>query len=157
VQPPGSDRTWTGLTDDVLPVDDVATWVVQSDCGAVIVFAGTVRDHAEGRAGVTALEYEAYAEEAEARLAALAEEALRRWPTLGRVALLHRTGALAVGDASVVVGVSAPHREEAFEAARWGIDTLKATLPIWKRETWADGVDWATGARPVEEVGEARR
>lgn len=131
---------------------DVGAWVVQPDCGAVVTFAGTVRDHAEGRAGVTALEYEAYAEEAGARLVALGEEALRRWPDLGRLALLHRTGTLAVTDVSVVVGVSAPHRDEAFEAARWCIDTLKATLPIWKRETWADGVDWGTGARPVADV-----
>jgi molybdopterin synthase catalytic subunit len=143
---------WTGLTDGVLSLAAVADWVVQPQCGAVVTFAGTVRDHAEGRAGVTELEYEAYAEEAETRLSALADEALRRWPDLGRVALLHRIGTLAITDASVVVGVSAPHRGEAFEAARWCIDTLKATLPVWKRETWADGVDWGTGATPVEEV-----
>ena len=98
------------------------------------------------------VEYEAYAEQVEPRLAQLAAEARRRWPSLGRLALLHRTGELAVGECSVVVAASAPHRSEAFEAARWCIDTLKETAPIWKREVWADGSGWGTGARPVNEV-----
>jgi molybdopterin synthase catalytic subunit len=143
---------WTGISADELPVAEVAAWVVQPGCGAYVVFAGTVRDHAEGRPGVVSLEYEAYVEQAEARLRALAEEARRRWPDIGRVALLHRVGDLSVGDVSVVVAVSTPHRSESFEAARWCIDTLKATLPMWKRETWADGVDWGTGGRAIEEV-----
>lgn len=143
---------WIGLTADALPVADVAAWVVQPHCGAFVLFAGTVRDHAEGRAGVTSLEYEAYAEQAEARLAAIADEARRRWPDIGRLALLHRTGELALSEVSVVVAVSTPHRGEAFEAGRWCIDTLKTTVPIWKRETWEDGADWATGARSIEEV-----
>jgi molybdopterin synthase catalytic subunit len=70
----------------------------------------------------------------------------------GRIALLHRVGPLGVGDVSVVVVASSPHRPEAFEAARHGIDTLKATVPIWKRETWDGGVDWGTCAHDVEQV-----
>lgn len=147
---------WVGLTEG--PLDDVGAvyaWCVLPSCGAVVLFSGTVRDHAEGRQGVTLLEYEAYAAHAERRLAEIGDEMRRRWPTVGRVALLHRTGALRLEESSVVVAVSAPHRAEAFDAARFGIDTLKATVPIWKREHWGDGADWATGAQHIRPVGEA--
>jgi molybdopterin synthase catalytic subunit len=85
-------------------------------------------------------------------LAAIAADARRRWPGLGRVALLHRVGRLELGEVSVAVVVSAPHRGEAFEAARFAIDTLKETVPIWKRESWSGGSDWGTRAVPVGEV-----
>ena len=127
-------------------------WAGLPSCGAVVLFNGTVRDHAEGRPGVSSLEYEAYEEEVVPRLAAIAAEARARWPVLGRVALLHRTGALVVRETSVVVAASAPHRPEAFSAARFCIDTLKATVPIWKRETWEGGTDWGTRSHPVEGV-----
>jgi molybdopterin synthase catalytic subunit len=120
----------------------------------VVLFTGTVRDHAEGRPGVSALEYEAYEEEVVPRLAGIAAEARRRWRVLGRVAALHRVGTLDVGDTAVLVAVSAPHRAEAFDAARFCIDTLKATVPIWKRETWEGGSDWAECSHPVDEVDE---
>jgi molybdopterin synthase catalytic subunit len=140
------------LTGAPLPVEVASGWVSRPDCGAVVVFAGTVRDHAEGRPGVSELTYEAYTEQVEPRLAALAAELRQQWSTVGRVILWHRVGSLHVGDCSVIVAVSAPHRDEAFEAARWGIDTLKATVPIWKQETWDGGEDWGRGARPVAEV-----
>jgi molybdopterin synthase catalytic subunit len=127
-------------------------WAERPQCGAVVLFTGTVRDHAEGRSGVTSLEYEAYEEEVSVRLAAIAAEARRRWPMLGRVALLHRVGSLEVGDTSVLVVVSTPHRAEAFDAARFCIDTLKTTVPIWKRETWEGGTDWAATSQPLREV-----
>jgi molybdopterin synthase catalytic subunit len=111
-----------------------------------------VRDHAEGRPGVSELEYEAYEEEVVPRLVAIAAEARRRWPDLGRVAVLHRVGTLAVGETSVLIAASAPHRGEAFDAARFCIDTLKTTVPIWKRETWNGGTDWALCSHPVDEV-----
>jgi molybdopterin synthase catalytic subunit len=152
--PDGDD--WVGLGSDPLPVVTALEWAGRPDCGAVVSFSGMVRDHADGRPGVTSLEYEAYEEEVERRLAAIAAEARRRWPVLGRVALLHRSGRMAVGETSVVVVVSAPHREEAFVAARWCIDTLKATAPIWKRETWAGGEDWSACAHPVAEVAPGR-
>ena len=113
------------------------------------MFLGVVRDHSEGRDGVTGLTYEAYEEEAVAKLAAVADEARRRWPVVDRVALLHRIGDLALSEASVAVVVSSPHRAEAFEAARFCIDTLKETVPIWKREHWEGGSDWGTRAQPV--------
>lgn len=117
-----------------------------------MVFVGTVRDHAEGRPGVVELDYEAYAEVAERRLAEIVGAARRGWAGLGRVVALHRVGPLAVTEAAVVVAVSAPHRAEAFEAARHLIDTVKATVPIWKRETWQGGAGWGTAAQDVAEV-----
>jgi molybdopterin synthase catalytic subunit len=126
--------------------------VARPDCGAVVVFGGTVRDHAEGRPGVSELEYEAYSAQVEPRLEAIAAEARRQWPQLGRIALLHRTGTLAVGEYSVLVAVSAAHRGDAFDAARYCIDTLKRTVPIWKRERWDGGEDWGLDSHEVAEV-----
>ena len=156
--PGGQDETrsrdWLALTGEPLPVGDVTTWVVVPGCGASVTFSGTVRDHAEGRPGVTSIEYEAYASQVEPRLAAIAAEARVRWPTLGRLALLHRTGPLEVGESSVVVAASAPHRGEAFDAARFLIDTLKATVPIWKKEAWEGGEDWGLDAKELREVSD---
>lgn len=149
---PRREDDWTELSAEPLPVDAVTAWATRSDCGAVVTFLGTVRDHAEGRPAVTELEYEAYEEHVVGRLESIIAEARTRWP-LGRVALLHRTGRLLPTECSVVVTVSAGHRGEAFEAARFCIDTLKATVPIWKAETWAGGTDWGLEARPVEEAG----
>jgi molybdopterin synthase catalytic subunit len=131
------------------PLDVGAThdWAVVPSCGAVVAFSGTVRDHAEGRDDVTALTYEAYEDRVVPVLEAIAAEMRRRWPEVGRVALLHRVGRLTLGEASVLVVVSAAHRPAAFEAARYGIDALKASAPIWKREHWRDGEAWGTGAR----------
>jgi molybdopterin synthase catalytic subunit len=154
---PAHGDSWLELTDASL--DDVATiytWCVQPGCGAVVLFSGTVRDHAEGRAGVTHLVYEAYAEQAAPRLAELAGEIRRRWPSAGRVAILHRVGRLELTESSVVVAVSTPHRAEAFEAARFGIDSLKATLPIWKEEHHGAGVDWGSAAQNIRSVHEGR-
>ena len=152
MQPPLGD-TWIALTEQALPIGAALDWAVRPGCGAVVLFSGTVRDHAEGRPGVTQLVYEAYTEQVEPRLAAIAEEARRRWP-VGRLALLHRVGELAVGESSVIVVASTPHRPEAFEAARFCIDTLKATVPIWKRETWQGGEDWGLCAHDVVDVGD---
>ena len=131
-----------------LPVDELRRWAGRPDCGAVVVFTGNARDHSEGRAGVTSLAYESYEEQAVPRLRAVAAELRRRWPEVGRVALVHRTGDVPLGEEAVVVAVAAPHRAAAFEAARFGIDAVKDTVPIWKRETWAAGSDWGAEARP---------
>ena len=157
LDPPYGRDDWVGVTADPLPVAAAAAFVERPDCGATVVFTGTVRDHSDGRPGVQSLEYEAYQEEVTPRLAAIAAEARSRWPETGRLVLLHRTGLLAVGESSVVVAASAPHRQEAFEAARFCIDTLKATAPIWNREAWAGGEDWSAQARPVAEVAEVPR
>lgn len=152
VHAPTSGDEWLALAHESLPVGTVYDWVGRPDCGAVVLFSGTVRNHAEGRSGVERLEYEAYDEVVSVRLAEIAAEVRRRWPAIGRVALLHRVGVLAVGDSAVIAAVSAPHRAEAFEAARFAIDTLKAAAPIWKHETWSDGADWGTGAQSIDDV-----
>lgn len=148
--------TWVALTTDVLSPGAIHDWAVRQDCGAIALFSGTVRDHADHRTGVSELEYEAYVEEVEPRLLRIAEAARNNWPDLGRIALLHRIGVLGLGDVSVVVAVSSPHRPEAFEAARFGIDTLKATIPIWKRETWEGGEDWGLASQDIIDVPQPR-
>ncbi len=142
---------WVGLSHDALPFGAAAVWVGRPDCGAVVVFSGTARDHAPGRPGVHRLEYEAYEEQVAPRLAAVALEARGRWPELGRVALLHRVGVVPIGESAVVVAVSAPHREAAFSAARFCIDALKASVPIWKRESWDGGESWGLEAQHLSE------
>jgi molybdopterin synthase catalytic subunit len=101
---------------------------------------------------VTVLEYEAYEEHVVPRLQAIVAEARVRWPSIGRVALLHRTGVVPVGESAVVVAVGAPHRGAAFDAARFCIDTLKASVPIWKRETWRNGESWGLEPQHIIEV-----
>jgi molybdopterin synthase catalytic subunit len=154
--PPPAGDDWLALTTEPLPVASAYEWAVVPGCGAVVLFAGTVRDHAEGRPGVSLLEYEAYEDQVVPRLAAIAAEARARWPVLGRLVLLHRTGVLGLGECSVVVVASAPHRPEAFAAARFGIDAIKATVPIWKREVWEGGADWALCAHELADVHELR-
>jgi molybdopterin synthase catalytic subunit len=139
------------LRETSLPVEIASAWVVRPDCGGIVVFVGTVRDHAEGRAGVSELVYEAYTEVATERMSRLAKQARTQWPGLGRVVIWHRTGRLAVTDTAVVVAVSAPHRGEAFDAAEWLIDTVKESVPIWKQETWAGGRGWGVDAQPISD------
>lgn len=146
--PPDGDN-WFELTDEELPVAAAYEWAVRPDCGAVVLFSGTVRDHAEGRDGVQALTYEAYETQVVPRFEEIGAEVRRRWPDSGRVALLHRLGELALGESSVLAVVSAPHRAGAFEAARFAIDALKESAPIWKHERWADGSGWGTGASEI--------
>ena len=147
---PAAGVDWLGLTATPIPTGAVSNWVVRPDCGAVVVFTGVVRDHADGRTGVTELTYEAYEEYAVARMDEIVVEARRLFPTLGKVAILHRVGRLDLGETAVVVAVSAPHRTEAFEAARYCIDTVKAVVPIWKHERWAGGEGWGTDATPLD-------
>lgn len=140
---------WVELGSEPLPVERATQWASVPDAGAVVTFLGIVRDHAEGRAGVTGLTYEAYESEATRVMAEIVAAARARWTDLARVAVLHRVGELALSDASVAVVVSSPHRGDAFEAARFCIDTLKESVPIWKREHWSGGDDWGLGAHEV--------
>ena len=121
------------------PIDHaVITERVRSNrAGAVCTFLGTVREITGGRR-TTALSYQAYPEMASKKLAELEAEARRRWPIV-ELAMVHRVGDLDLGEVSVVVAVSCPHRGDAFEACRWLMDTLKEVVPIWKRERWEDG------------------
>ncbi|MBC7543837.1 MAG: molybdenum cofactor biosynthesis protein MoaE [Candidatus Sericytochromatia bacterium] len=108
--------------------------------GGLVTFAGTVRNHNKGRE-VLYLEYEAYAEMAVAQLERIAATIRQRWP-VQRVTLIHRTGRLEIGEVAVFVGIAATHRDTAFDAARYGIDAVKAEVPIWKREVFVGGEVW---------------
>ena len=129
------------------PIDGstLTSEVAGDGSGAIVLFLGTVRDHSPGKTGVTHLEYEAYAEEVELKIVAVVEEAAARWP-INAGAVEHRTGRVEVGGVSVGVAVSAAHRADAFEAARYIIDELKARAPIWKKEHWDGGEEWSQGA-----------
>lgn len=111
--------------------------------GGVVTFQGVVRDNARGKQ-VRSLEYDAYIEMAEQQMAQIAAEVEHRWET-SAVAMVHRVGRLEIGECSVVVVVACPHRAEAFEACRYAIDTLKSTVPIWKKEIYTDGEEWVEG------------
>ena len=110
--------------------------VQQSDCGGVVLFLGTVRDLTDGRQ-TTALDYEAYPPMAERKLAEIEQEVRTRWP-VRQIAMIHRLGHLEIGEISVAIAVSCPHRAQAFEACQYAIDRLKQIVPIWKKEHWAD-------------------
>jgi len=126
-----------------LDVGRIAGTVSGTEVGGVVTFVGNVRAANAGRV-VRRLEYHAYPEMAQRELERLAAEARRRFGVL-EVAIVHRTGSLEVGDVAVVIAVGAAHRAEAFEAARWLIDTLKRTVPIWKKELFEGGEVWIEG------------
>ncbi len=128
------------LSDRPLAPDEVVARVAGPGAGGVVTFVGNVRDHARGRS-IEYLEYEAYPEMAEREMQKIVDEAGKRWPG-ARVAIAHRTGHLEIGEAAVVIVAAAPHRAEAFEACRFAIDTLKQTVPIWKKEVATDGEYW---------------
>ena len=147
---PPKSGDWVGVGTAPLPVEAAWRWAILPGCGGIVTFCGTVRDHSEGRPGVTSLEYEAYVEQVAPRLTRVAAAARERWGEIGRLVLLHRVGRLEVGEVSVVVVASTPHRAEAFAAAQFCIDTLKHTVPIWKRETWSGGTDWTLCSHEID-------
>jgi molybdopterin synthase catalytic subunit len=144
------------LTAEPLAVDAAQQWATVPSAGAVVSFLGVVRDHAEGRSGVQAMTYEAYEEPAVRAMADIVGELRKQWPSAERVALLHRVGELQLGEASVAVVVSSAHRDDAFLAARYAIDTLKQSVPIWKQEHWAGGSDWAVEQHAIRAVGASK-
>jgi molybdopterin synthase catalytic subunit len=131
------------ITLDALDARRMEVAVSHKGAGAICTFTGVVRDSSRGRS-VTHLDYEAYAEMAIAQMRRIGDEVAERWPE-ARVAMAHRTGRLDIGEASVVVSVSCPHRAEAIAACKWGIDRLKESVPIWKKEHAADGTYWIEG------------
>jgi molybdopterin synthase catalytic subunit len=134
------------LTRERIDVAPLLAAAGRSECGAVNLFLGTTRDHHQGRR-VLRLEYEAYERMALAALAALERAACERF-ALAHCAVVHRLGEVPVGEASVAVVTSAPHRVAAFDAARWLMDELKRSIPIWKKEFFAGGgEEWVAGHR----------
>ena len=129
------------LTNQAIDTAALLAQVGSPQAGAVVLFLGTVREMT-GERRTVALDYECYPQMAEKKLAELEAEARRRWPVI-ECAIVHRLGRLELGEASVAVAVSTPHRQDAFEAGKWLIDTLKEVVPIWKQENWADGTtEW---------------
>ena len=139
------------ITDGVIPTAEIVAEMKAGPDGAVCVFDGIVRDNSRGRKTLH-LDYEAYREMALEQMRGLAAEAVTKFG-IRDVALVHRLGRLVVGETSVVVVVVSAHRGAAFDACRWLIDTLKMTVPIWKREQFADGALWADGEAFPEGIG----
>jgi molybdopterin synthase catalytic subunit len=128
-------------TNQPIDLPSLLEQVQSSAAGAVVLFLGSARETTHGRT-TKSLDYECYPEMAERKLEELETEARRRWPIVNCL-LVHRLGHLAIGEVSVAVAVSTPHRDDAFAAGRWLIDTIKQEVPIWKRENWADGTtEW---------------
>lgn len=137
------------ITDGVIPVAEIAAEIKAGPDGAVCVFDGIVRDNSRGRKTLY-LDYEAYREMALEQMRGLAIEAVTKFGVRD-VAVVHRLGRLVVGETSVLIVVASAHRGAAFEACRWLIDTLKKTVPIWKKEQFVDGAIWADGEPFPEE------
>jgi molybdopterin synthase catalytic subunit len=135
----------TDLTHERIDAGAVVAQIRREDCGGLASFEGSTRSPSDGRV-VVELSYEAYEERARTQLSGLAAEAAERWG-LGGVVAVHRVGVVPPGEPSVLVAASAPHREQAFAAARWLIDTVKAEVAIWKKEIFEDGEAWV-GVEP---------
>ena len=129
-----------------IPVSDFVARIKAPEDGAVVVFEGITRNHSKGRRTLY-LDYEAYEPMALAKMGELGREMRAQFP-VDRIALVHRLGRIEIGETSVFIGVSSAHRRAAFEACRFGIDTLKRTVPIWKKEYFEDGAVWAEGEMP---------
>lgn len=153
-QPQGTTMKRFEITAQPLSLDDVARRVTRPDCGAITTFAGIVRGATvttEGVRGTDFLNYEAYTEMAEAMLARIGAEIMTQWPKVAAVSILHRVGRLEIGEPSVVIAVATPHRGDGcFAACQYAIERLKAIVPIWKEENWADGQVWVEGPRQPE-------
>jgi molybdopterin synthase catalytic subunit len=137
------------LTREPIDYHALTESVRRPDCGAVVLFLGTVRE-ITGEQVTVYLDYEAYAPMAERKLAEIEVEVRQRWP-VGDMAMVHRLGRLGVGEVSVAVAVSSPHRAEALDACRFAIDTLKQLVPIWKKENGPDGAaEWVHQSAPPQ-------
>jgi molybdopterin synthase catalytic subunit len=131
------------ITSEPLATEPFLQHVRRDESGAVALFLGVVRDNSHGRR-VLYLEYDAYPEMAERKLREVAEEARSRWP-ITEVAIAHRTGRLEIGETSLLIAVSSPHRHDAFAACHHIVDRIKEIVPIWKKEVWEGGEAWIEG------------
>jgi molybdopterin synthase catalytic subunit len=130
------------ITTELIKPDALHEWILKPHHGAVVTFAGTVRDNTDGRQ-TARLEYETYAEMAEKKMVEIGEEIQDKW-SIEDVAMIHRIGALEIGDISILIAVAAPHRKDTFEACSYAIDRVKQVVPVWKKEIWQDGEsEWA--------------
>ena len=128
------------VTRQAIDLQELVRYVTDAAAGAIVTFIGTTRDHNEGRK-VISLEYEAYPQMAEKELTRLGKEARKRW-NIQRIAIVHRIGPVQITEPSVIIAVSAAHRNDAFEACRFAIEEIKRTVPIWKKEIFEGGEVW---------------
>ncbi len=147
-------RTLYQITDAALDPEALRSAVADPASGAIATFVGVARNSFAGKV-VDHLEYEAYAPMAELEMERIGMEIAERWPMVTGIAIAHRTGRVEVGEASVAIAISAPHRREALAACAQAIDRLKATLPVWKKEVFADGSVWREN-REEEELDDGR-
>lgn len=143
------------MTDQPLDLDRLLTETENDSCGALVVFGGMVRNHHQGK-GVKGMSYSAYGPMAERVLEELEQETLEKFP-VSECRIVHRTGDLAIGEASVLVVVRAPHRGDAFDGARYAIDTLKVRLPVWKHDFYEDGSEAYQDGVPLETAASRER
>ncbi len=144
---------WIAVSPDALRPDELTAWATRPECGAVVTFCGTARTTSTTGHEILELEYETGRELAEGRIGDVVAAARSRWPQLVAVAIHHRTGTVRLEEPAVVVAVSSPHRGEAFAAAQFCIDAVKATVPMWKREVWRGGSAWSAEAKAIVDVG----
>lgn len=128
------------ISGERLHIESCIDWVMSPQCGGINVFIGTVRNETEGKK-VIRLEFEAYESMAVSEMNKIAEDVFKKWP-VQKILIHHRTGVLQQGEVPVVIAVAAAHRDAAFNACRYTIDTLKQTVPIWKKEIFEDGEVW---------------
>ncbi len=140
---------WVSVTPSPLVPDELSTWVSRPSSGAIVTFCGTVRNSSTTGHDIVSLEYETSEELAQRRIHDVIGVARSRWPSLGGVAIHHRVGHIELGGVAVVVAVSSPHREEAFAAAKFCIDAVKKSVPMWKREVWEGGSTWSEEASDI--------
>jgi len=136
-----ADRVLVSVSDDPIDASEMLQFVADPTAGCSVLFTGTVRNHSPGRDGVSKLEYEAYGSVVEDKITDIVADAMSQWPLI-KVAAVHRTGSLDIGESAVMVAVSSAHRADAFPAAHFVIDELKARAPIWKKEHWPGGAEW---------------
>lgn len=139
--PPVAGGDHFAMTEEPIDEAHLRKAVGDPGAGAILIFLGTTRNQTGGRQ-VDYLEYEAYTEMAENRMAAIAQEIRERWSSVKGVAIVHRIGRVDIGDASIGIAISTPHRGDAFAACRYAIDRAKEHLPIWKKEVWEGGSEW---------------
>lgn len=144
---------WLELTNSAILFDAAYDFLGREDAGGIVVFSGTVRTYSSDMEHVSAIRYEAYLDLVAERFSEIAATIEEAFEEIRSVVLIHRVGEVPVGEASVLVGCSAGHRDAAFAASRYGIDTIKVAAPIWKQEIGASGTQWSSAATPMQDIG----
>jgi molybdopterin synthase catalytic subunit len=152
----GSDDRLFRVTRDAMNAEELVKLVQRPEAGAVTLFYGDVRNHNEGRS-VERLEYEAHESMALRKMREVAAGTKQRFPEVCEVGVWHRIGTLEIGETSLLVAVSSPHRKDAFEACHWCVDRIKEVVPVWKKEHWAEGSAWVEGHTVQAPQGSAIR